>query len=163
MATWFIDQGLNFDEDENMQEQITIRTATIDDAEAVAKLLTQLGYPSSADDACERIAYLNGEHDAILLAVNGVHICGMATVHILPVIHCTGTMARVTAFVVDASTRGRGIGKALLTAIREFAIARKVRRIEVVSGNHRPQAHVFYENAGYKRTEQTRFILDLNP
>lgn len=144
-----------------MQQTITIRTATIDDAEVVSGLLTQLGYPTAVGEARERIAYLSGAHDAILLATNGAQVCGMATVHILPVIHYTGTMARVTAFVVDASARGRGVGKTLLAAIRDFAKARKVHRIEVVSGNHRPEAHAFYEGAGYKRTEQTRFILDL--
>jgi GNAT superfamily N-acetyltransferase len=146
-----------------MDQRITIRTATSGDAEAVADLLTQLGYPTTAADARERIAYLGSEHDAILLAIDGAQVCGMATVHILPVIHYTGTMARVTAFVVDANCRGRGVGKILLAAIREFASVRKVHRIEVVSGNHRPQAHAFYEGAGYKRTDQARFILDLNP
>jgi len=146
-----------------MQNQIAIRTATIDDAEAIADLLTQLGYPTTMADAGARIAYLCGDQDAILLAANGTQVCGMATVHVLPVIHYTGTMARVTAFVVDANSRGRGVGKMLLAAIREFASVRKVHRIEVVSGNHRPEAHAFYLAAGYKATEQTRFILDLNP
>ena len=145
-----------------MSHPITIRTATMDDAAVVANLLTQLGYPSSVHEARERIAYLQGEHDAILLATDGRQVHGMATVHILPVIHYTGSMARVTAFVVDEACRGRGVGKTLLAAIREFAAARRVPRIEVVSGNHRPQAHAFYEGAGYRRTEQTRFILDLH-
>jgi GNAT superfamily N-acetyltransferase len=145
-----------------MPDPIIIRPATIDDAQSVANLLAQLGYAATVADARERIAYLSGEHDAILLATDGAQVCGMATVHILPVIHYTGTMARVTAFVVDAACRGRGVGKTLLTAIREFASARHVHRIEVVSGNHRPQAHAFYQAAGYQPTEQTRFILDLN-
>lgn len=144
------------------QSEITVRTASSDDADAVAKLLVQLGYPATASEARERIAYLHGEHDAILLAVDDTEVCGMATVHVLPVIHYTGTMARVTAFVVDEACRGRGVGKKLLMAIRDFAAARRVHRIEVVSGNHRPQAHAFYESAGYKRTEQSRFILDLD-
>mgnify|MGYP000883193651 FL=1 len=53
----------------------------------------------------------------------------------------------------------RGIGKQLLQAVEAEAAARNYRFIRLNSGEHRKEAHAFYEHCGYNYTKlQKRFI-----
>ena len=53
----------------------------------------------------------------------------------------------------------RGIGKQLLQAVEAEAAARNYRFIRLNSGEHRKEAHAFYEHCGYSCTKlQKRFI-----
>ena len=53
----------------------------------------------------------------------------------------------------------RGIGKQLLQAVETEAAARNYRFIRLNSGEHRMEAHTFYEHCGYTCTKlQKRFI-----
>ena len=53
----------------------------------------------------------------------------------------------------------RGIGKQLLQAVEAEAAARNYRFIRLNSGEHRKEAHAFYEHYGYNYTKlQKRFI-----
>ena len=53
----------------------------------------------------------------------------------------------------------RGIGKQLLQAVEAEAAARNYRFIRLNSGEHRMEAHAFYEHCGYTCTKlQKRFI-----
>ena len=56
----------------------------------------------------------------------------------------------------------RGIGKQLLQAVETEAAARNYRFIRLNSGEHRTEAHAFYEHCGYTCTKlQKRFIKEL--
>ena len=53
----------------------------------------------------------------------------------------------------------KGIGKQLLRAVEAEAVARNYRFIRLNSGEHRTEAHAFYERCGYSCTKlQKRFI-----
>ena len=56
-----------------------------------------------------------------------------------------------------AHHRQRGVGRALVTAAEEFGWARGCLRLEVTSGDHRPEAQAFYEHLGYQ-LDCRRFI-----
>ena len=53
----------------------------------------------------------------------------------------------------------KGIGKQLVQALEAEAAARNYRFIRLNSGEHRTDAHTFYEHCGYECTKlQKRFI-----
>ena len=53
----------------------------------------------------------------------------------------------------------KGIGKQLVQAVEAEAVARNYRFIRLNSGEHRTEAHAFYERCGYSCTKlQKRFI-----
>lgn len=142
---------------------MNIRFATDHDASDIAILLNQLGYPATVEDAQTRIKYMSTPNNALLIAEDNNKAVGLIGVHLLPMIHATGLMSKITGLVVDEQYRGKGIGRKLLDAAEEFSLENGSSRIEVVSGNHRPEAHKFYMAKRYNPTNQTRFILDLSP
>ena len=66
---------------------IEVRSATVDDAPAIAALLVQLGYPNTPDDVHRRLIALD-EHagDRVLVACEGEVVLGFAAVHLIPMI-----------------------------------------------------------------------------
>ena len=52
--------------------------------------------------------------------------------------------------VVRDDMRRRGVGSALFAEIEKIARAANCHKVGLLSGKHRPEAHVFYEQAGYR-------------
>lgn len=145
------------------REPVVARSATTEDADAVAVLLGELGYPTDRGSAVARIARLTaGADSAVLVAVRGRAICGLATVHLIPLFHRDGSLARITSFVVSSSSQHCGVGTVLLTACENFARAHGAERLEVTSGDRRPVAHAFYEHRGFERegVRMTRWLVE---
>jgi GNAT superfamily N-acetyltransferase len=61
--------------------------------------------------------------------------------------------AEILGLVVDESTRGSGIGAALIRAAEEWARSEGCVRMRVRSRDTRERAHRFYERAGYERNK----------
>lgn len=59
-----------------------------------------------------------------------------------------GPRAWVEDLAVDPERRSQGVGKALLTAAREWARQRGASHLELDSADTRPDAHRFYEREG---------------
>jgi GNAT superfamily N-acetyltransferase len=62
-----------------------------------------------------------------------------------------GCIAFVEELVVDSSFRGRGIGGEIIKRLQELARAKGCKRLELDSGFHRTQAHLFYEHLGFEK------------
>ena len=63
------------------------------------------------------------------------------------------------ALAVSSNQQHKGIGKQLLQTLEAEAAARNYRFIRLNSGEHRTEAHAFYERCGYICTKlQKRFI-----
>jgi GNAT superfamily N-acetyltransferase len=122
-----------------------------DDAAALARLITQLGYPSTAEQVATRLTAMSSDYKTIVTEEDGV-VTGMAGGMIALFVHCDGAYGRITALVVDQTMRGRGLGRALAAAIESWFIERGVTQVRVTSGLHREEAHRFYERLGYERT-----------
>lgn len=138
--------------------ELKIRNAEYTDALPVASLLGELGYPATPEKAGEKITSLSGYHDAILVAEFDGKVVGLTSIHLVPMIHDQGFLGKITSLVVSRNFRGNGFGKMLLTAAETFSLSKGATRMEVISGNHRPEAHAFYRSLGYSATNQTRFI-----
>ena len=137
-----------------------IRWAEPSDVSQIAACLAELGYGTPAALVAAKLAELAGSSaDAVFVAEepSSADIVGVISVHVLPLFHAPGRLARITALSVRRAAQGVGVGRALVAAAEAFAWARDCRRIEVTSGDHRVGAHAFYQALGYALDER-RFI-----
>ena len=129
-----------------------IRPMASRDAEAVADLATQLGYPTSEEEAATRIEAILArpeEHAAFVAVDDGDRPIGWAHVELVhPLTHDKG--ANLAGLVVDEAHRSGGIGDALLRAVERWSVERGARALVVRSRTTRTRAHRFYEARGYR-------------
>jgi GNAT superfamily N-acetyltransferase len=132
-----------------------IRAPRPSDLEAIAALLGELGYPSSASAVEVRLAELiNATHLSVFVADNGRGPVGLATTYIVPVVHADRPVAVLSALVVTEEERRKGVGRQLVEAAHAWARDRRAYRITVSSGLAREGAHAFYERLGYAHTSR---------
>ncbi|HYC52560.1 MAG TPA: GNAT family N-acetyltransferase [Gemmatimonadaceae bacterium] len=130
-----------------------IRGAIAPDAQVIAELLGELGYPATAEDVVARLERLAAFPSAVaLVAEVDERVAGVITCHLLPSIHASAVVAWLTTLVVDSRSQSRGIGRTLVAAVESWARDAGAVRISVTSGSHRSGAHAFYERIGYDRS-----------
>ena len=127
-----------------------LRSAMIADADDVARLLTELGYPCEIDEAAERIdAIAANDRQALVLARREGAVCGLVALDFMYYLPLGTITCRVTALVVTPTAQGLGIGRALLKEAERRARSSGAARIELTSGSQRTEAHAFYRACGY--------------
>jgi GNAT superfamily N-acetyltransferase len=130
-----------------------IRQATSDDAAALARLCTQLGYPAQAAQMPARLERLAADPNArAFVAVRGADVLGLTTLHLRYTLNHEAPIAQITLLVVDEDQRTRGVGRALVEAAEQWARERGAHRIVVTTQLSRTGAHAFYERVGYSHT-----------
>ena len=135
-----------------------LRSAMIADADDVARLLTDLGYPCEIEDAAERIdAIAANDRQALVLARRDGAVCGLVALDFMYYLPLGTITCRVTALVVTPTAQGLGIGRALLKEAERRARSGSAARIELTSGSQRTEAHAFYRACGYKDSS-VRFV-----
>ncbi|MEO6877018.1 MAG: GNAT family N-acetyltransferase [Gemmatimonadaceae bacterium] len=132
---------------------ITVRIAQAADADVLARLSTQLGYPADSVAMPARLERLERDANArAFVALSGDAVVGMATIHLRYTMNHESPIAQLTLLVVDESVRTRGVGRALVQAAEQFARERGAKRINVTTALQRSDAHAFYERIGYVLT-----------
>ena len=135
-----------------------VRSADAGDAAAIAVCLAALGYATPPALVAEKLSAFGGASDTVLVAEDPITgIIGVVSVHLVPLFHAAGNLARLTALAVVPGHQRKGVGRALVAAAEAFAWERDCRRVEVTSGDHREDAHTFYRALGYEMDER-RFI-----
>ncbi|HTM96541.1 MAG TPA: GNAT family N-acetyltransferase [Croceibacterium sp.] len=129
-----------------------IRRAELRDAEALARLIGQLGYEASRGEVADRLATMDAEGRAVLVAERDGTVIGCLTTSAMRVLHRPAPVGRISMMVVDEALRSQGIGAALVRAAEELLAARGCTMVEVTSNFKRTEAHRFYETLGYERT-----------
>lgn len=127
---------------------ISLRVATVGDADAIARLTVQLGYPLPADSGArlERILARQGERFVVAeqdgRVVGWLHAMVADFIDVDPFVWIVG-------LVVDRDSRRQGIGQRLLAWAESWAAANGCPLVRLTSSSTREKAHRFYEGAGY--------------
>jgi len=142
---------------DSQPKSIRIRPALTSDAPALALLLGELGYPAVDDQVRHRLEIHRAPNSIILVVESDERLVALLSLHLIPLMHADGFLGRVTSLVVSESNRRQGFGRLLVSAAEEYAWSNGCSRMEITSGDHRPDTHVFYEHLGYQ-VDCRRFI-----
>ena len=128
---------------------MTLRAAATADAEAIATLFTDEGYPAGPSDIAERLTRFTPPHGAVIVAEHEGALLGFIAVHAMPRFEHGDSIVRILALVVDAGARERGVGRALIGEAERLGVERGAAFVELTAGHHRPDARHLYESLGY--------------
>jgi len=146
--------------------RIAIRPATINDAEALARLSVQLGYPTSREQVASRLSAIVGkpEHSIFVAEADsesggtpqaGLHVVGWIHGFVQRIVESDPTV-QLGGLVVDEASRGRGAGRLLLEHIERWARGAGCATVTVRTNVIREQAHQFYQSMGYDAVKLQR-------
>jgi GNAT superfamily N-acetyltransferase len=133
-------------------QPFTVRAATPADAERIAALFTDEGYPAGASDIVGRLERFASPFSTVSVAEMNGEVIGFVAVHLIPRFEHNDRFARVVALVVDPGVRERGLGHLLMGEAERVARDGAAAFIEVTAGHHRPEARQLYEALGYDGT-----------
>ena len=128
---------------------IVLRPAVDADAERIAAIFTDEGYPAGPSAIVARVARFGGPESEVVVADRGGEVIGFIAFHALPRFEHDDVVVRILALVVDAGARERGLGHVLMAEAEQFARERGAAFVEVTAGRHRPEARHLYESLGY--------------
>jgi len=131
---------------------ITLRPAHASDADAIATLFTDEGYPAGPSDIVARLERFGSPHSRVVVAEHDGTMLGFIAVHALPRFEHDDRILRILALVVDAGARERGVGKTLMAEAERIGAELGVAFVEITAGHHRPEARHLYESLGYDAT-----------
>lgn len=138
-----------------------IRQAIESDAAELARLLTALGHPTLAEEVTARWSSWSAAGNRALVASrDDSTLAASITIGRMFVLHRPKPVGRITSLIVDSPDRGRGIGRALVTAAEEELSRQGCGLLEITSNDRLVEAHRFYEHLGYRRTS-IRLVKDL--
>lgn len=130
---------------------IIIRKARRGDAERIAQLSGELGYPASAKQIDARLRQLTPatKHSVFVAESPDAGVIGwvhVSTSHLLE----SDIRAEVNGLIVADGQRSGGAGAKLLEAAEQWARRRGCKGMNVRSNVIRERAHKFYEVHGYE-------------
>ena len=131
-----------------------IRVARNYDADVLAALCGELGYPATRQQVVARLAAIQARGDGDVLVAEGAAGTVVGWLQVGMAKPLTGDAeGEVLGLVVADGARGDGIGASLLAEAERWACAHGCRRMRVRSRVERERAHRFYEGAGYTRAK----------
>ena len=132
---------------------VAIRVADLSDAAAIARLATELGYPSTDGEIRARIDRLM-QSDAYFLVVaeQASEVVGWIAAERRLLIE-SGERADIVGLIVAEHARLGGTGRALVDAAEQWARSQGLDRMAVRSSVSRLESHPFYERLGYIRAK----------
>ena len=135
-----------------MSETLGIRRMAETDAEVVAALAGELGYPNEVEWIGGRIRAI-GEFDLdlLLVAVDATdRPVGFIQAHRVCIIE-VGFRVEILGLVVSSSARRSGIARGLIEEAERWAKNIGAEAISVRSNTKRIEAHLFYPALGYRK------------
>ena len=151
-----------------------LRKATIEDAEALASLLTEIGWfevfkNESLEESTQRVraelelCLADDSHLVCVAQSEEGKIIGYVSVHWLPYLFMHGPEAYVSELFVRDSARGRGVGRRLLQAVETEARSRGCTRMALTNLRRRESyKRQFYVKAGWtERSDAANFIYQI--
>ena len=133
----------------NDAPDIAYRPAREPDAERIAALLTDEGFPAGTSDIVSRLERFGPPGGAVIVAVSGDDILGFVALQVVPRFEHADRFVRILALVVDPGVRGRGLGRGLVGEAERIGREHGASFAEITAGHHRPDARRLYEALGY--------------
>lgn len=128
------------------------------DAEGIARLSGQLGYPSTEAEVRSRLEFLIDDLDhEVFVALDGPLIGWIGVVNARSL--TSDAHAKLLGLVVDEEWRSQGIGVQLLGAAEDWARSRGLIHLTVSTNTVRADAHRFYERQGYVQVKEQRLYI----
>jgi ribosomal protein S18 acetylase RimI-like enzyme len=131
--------------------KLAVREARPRDAEAVASLATELGFPAAPAEMKKRLARAARAGEPLLVAERD-GLVGCLAWHVWNAIQRPRPVGRITMLVVTKTSRHRGVGVALLAEAEARFRKSGCGLVEVTSNVELGGAHDFYRRQGYERT-----------
>jgi GNAT superfamily N-acetyltransferase len=130
---------------------VRIRRGEERDAAALAALATQLGYPTTREEALQRLRKLSAPelHAVFVAETAGGAVAGWVHVSANHLIE-SATRAEVNGLIVDEGRRSAGAGKLLLDEAERWAREHGCSVVNLRSNVIRERAHQFYLRNGYE-------------
>src|SRR5215470_17066677 len=133
-------------------DEVAIRRARLSDAQSVAELSGQLGYPTPEKETADRLAHLirHPRFGVVLIAeTSDGKIAGWLHVSVTPLLEVP-LRAEVNGLIVAEGQRSSGSGARLLRAAEAWAKSKGCASMSVRSNVVRDRAHAFYLRNGYE-------------
>lgn len=131
-----------------------VRMATAEDAPAVHRLVCELEQQTFDYDTFRERFISQLENPAMhcfILELDGTS-AGYLNMRIDRHLHHACPTAEIIEFIVDDTTRGKGIGAKMFACARNLAVEQGCELIELASKLTRVDAHRFYERQGMTKT-----------
>lgn len=134
---------------------IQIRQCEISDLVAIYELnARELGYDYPKDKTEEKLKQLlESDKDKIFVALIDNNVVGYIHANDYDVIYAPH-MKNIMGIAVSNDLRKKGIGRALLSAVEDWAQESGACGVRLVSGAARTGAHGFYRHCGYSGDKQ---------
>jgi ribosomal protein S18 acetylase RimI-like enzyme len=128
-----------------------VREAASNDCERLIELVAELGFDVTSSLLRSNFDALTTQHLCPIVA-HAEEVIGCVTYNIMPVLHRSSPVGRISMLVVSGDWRGRGVGRSLVDAAFEKLRVGGCRLCEVTSNVALVDAHAFYERLGFERT-----------
>lgn len=130
-----------------------IRPAQPEDAPHAVRLMKQLeafAHGQVGPGVEGRFKYmLTLTHFNVCIAEDEGQVIGLITASVRPMLWHAGPVALIDELIVDQTARGRGVGKALINTIVDWARKRGASEIEVSTEKDNGDAQAFYRRHGF--------------
>ena len=138
--------------DEKGMKNLVVRRARIADAPRVAELSAMLGYPVTPEIMEKRLERVLGHetHAVFVAETPSDEVLGWTHAAEQEILEA-GCRCEIWGLVVAEGVRGRSVGRHLIEAVEQWALARGLAEISVRSNVVRIESHPFYERMGYVR------------
>jgi GNAT superfamily N-acetyltransferase len=133
------------------KQTVTIRRARSSDAQRLAELSGQLGYPTTSAEIAKRIRKLKPASQNALFVADSpdAGVVGWTHVSVTHLVE-VGTRAELNGLIVAEDQRSLGAGARLLEAAEDWARKHGCPSMSVRSNVIRERAHKFYDRQGYE-------------
>ncbi len=126
----------------------------------VMKLLIEQLTNRSVEFDRKRVELLLKQGNMLVARDVAQKIVGMASLYRID--RLDRTIGRVEDVVVDASTRGQGVGRGLMEGLIEEAKKQGISRLFLTSRPERVEANQLYQKVGFIKYETNPYKMDLN-
>jgi len=137
-----------------------VRAGRRGDADSIATLFAELGYPGTPDSSSVHWVISHPEMEVIVASDSLDKPVGVITLSHRPQLRMKGRIATIDELVVASGWRRRGVGKALVKRAIERAKILSVRRIELLThAPLTPEMGDFFKAVGFEQAAVSVFRL----